>query len=161
MTDTAPAYELAYVEARRALDDQHAVVSELRGRAGVLIAAAAITTSFFGDAALSDGRLGIAGWAAVAAFVLAAVRVVAMLWPLPGWRFAVDARAYIGTYLERPGAEPFELQRIHRDLALHMASSFARNRKHVVSLVRALRTAMLLLVLEIIAWVIALITQGA
>jgi ABC-type uncharacterized transport system auxiliary subunit len=42
-----------------------------------------------------------------------------------------------------------------------MASSFARNREGVASLIRALRAATMLLVLEIVAWVIALITQGA
>jgi hypothetical protein len=43
--DATPAhYELAYDEARRALDAQESVVNELRTRAGVLIAAAAITT---------------------------------------------------------------------------------------------------------------------
>jgi hypothetical protein len=54
--DATPAhYELAYDEARRALDAQESVVNELRTRSGVLIAAAAITTSFFGGRALSDG----------------------------------------------------------------------------------------------------------
>ena len=33
-------------------------------------AAAAVTTSFFGGAALGDGNLGIAGWMAIGAFVL-------------------------------------------------------------------------------------------
>jgi hypothetical protein len=106
VADLSSAYELAYIEARRALEDQRAVVNELRGRAGVLVAAAAITTSFFGDAALTDGRLGIAGWAAVAAFVLAGVRILAILWPLPGWTFAVDARVYMQTYLEHPHGGP-------------------------------------------------------
>jgi hypothetical protein len=41
-------YALAYDEAKRALDEQERVVAELRSRAGTLIAAAAITTSFLG-----------------------------------------------------------------------------------------------------------------
>lgn len=41
-------YALAYEEAKRALEEQERVVAELRSRAGVLIGAAAITTSFFG-----------------------------------------------------------------------------------------------------------------
>jgi hypothetical protein len=40
-----PGYRLAYEEARRALDDQEALVNELRARTGVLIAAAAVSTS--------------------------------------------------------------------------------------------------------------------
>ncbi len=39
---------LAYKKAKRALEEQQRVVAELRSRAGVLIGAAAITTSFFG-----------------------------------------------------------------------------------------------------------------
>ena len=42
----AKSYELAFDEAGRALDAQERAVNELRSRAGVLIAAAAITTSF-------------------------------------------------------------------------------------------------------------------
>jgi hypothetical protein len=38
-------YELAYEEAKRALDAQEAVVNELRSRAAVLIASAAVTTT--------------------------------------------------------------------------------------------------------------------
>jgi hypothetical protein len=41
-------FRLAYEEAKRGLDDQEQAVVELRSRAGTLIAAAAITTSFFG-----------------------------------------------------------------------------------------------------------------
>lgn len=54
-------YELAYEEAKRALDAQESVVNELRTRSGILIAAAAITTSFFGGRALDDGAVGAAG----------------------------------------------------------------------------------------------------
>ena len=46
------AFRLAYEEAKRGLDDQEQAVVELRPRAGTLIAAAAITTSFFGSQAL-------------------------------------------------------------------------------------------------------------
>jgi hypothetical protein len=45
-------YALAYREARRGLEDQERSVVELRARAGALIAAAAITTSFFGSQTL-------------------------------------------------------------------------------------------------------------
>jgi hypothetical protein len=52
MAANPDAYRLAYEEARRALDEQERAVVELRSRAGQLIAAAAITTSFFGGQAL-------------------------------------------------------------------------------------------------------------
>jgi hypothetical protein len=40
LEDRAPAYELAFVEAGRALDAQERAVNELRSRAGILIALA-------------------------------------------------------------------------------------------------------------------------
>lgn len=57
MADTydnqARGYELAFEEAGRALDAQERAVNELRSRAGVRMAAAAITTSFFGSRAVT------------------------------------------------------------------------------------------------------------
>lgn len=74
--DTAKSYELAFEEAARALDAQERAVNELRSRAGVLIAAAAITTSFFGSRAITGHQLSTWVWVAVAAFIV-------------GWLFSV------------------------------------------------------------------------
>lgn len=63
-------YELAYEEAKRALDAQESVVNELRTRSGILIANAAVTTSFFGGRALEDGEIAAAGWVAIACFAV-------------------------------------------------------------------------------------------
>jgi hypothetical protein len=156
----AAGYELAYVEARRALDDQEAAVNDLRSRAGVLIAAAAVTTSFFGGAALADGHLGVAGWLAVVAFVVLGASVLAVLWPRHQWAFNVDAREYIETYLEPDDSEALDVPAIHRDLALHMAESFRANRRHLRSLLSTFRLAAALLIVEVSAWVAALIAQG-
>lgn len=162
MADVVPAaYELAYVEARRALDDQEAVVNELRSRSGVLIAAAAVTTSFFGGAAMADTRLGASGWIAVVAFVVLGGAVLAILWTQHDWSFTIDAQDYIATYLEPPDAEPLDLPGIHRDLALHMAASFKANRRQLRVLLAAFRVAAVLLVVEVVAWVVALIAQGS
>src|SRR5918999_3707870 len=89
-------YKLAYDEARRALDAQESVVNELRTRAGILIAAAAITTSFFGGRALSDGDVATAGWIAIACFGVVGASVLAVLWPRTDWTFTVNAHASSG-----------------------------------------------------------------
>jgi hypothetical protein len=73
MTDLEPharSYELAFQEGARALDSQERAVNELRSRAGVLIAAAAITTSFFGSRAVTGGPPSMASWAAIVSFAL-------------------------------------------------------------------------------------------
>jgi hypothetical protein len=121
--DATPAhYELAYDEARRALDAQESVVNELRTRAGVLIAAAAITTSFFGGRALSDGDVATAEWIAIACFGVVGASVLAVLWPCTDWTFTVNAQRFIGTYIESEEG-PLPLPAIDRDLALHMRAS--------------------------------------
>jgi hypothetical protein len=61
----AKSYELAFEEAGRALDAQERAVNELRSRAAVLIAAAAITTSFFGSRAITGDGLSVWLWVAV------------------------------------------------------------------------------------------------
>src|SRR3954454_4097533 len=77
----ASSYELAFEEAGRALDAQERAVNELRSRAGVLIAAAAITTSFFGSRAVSGDGLSGWVWVAVIAFIVVGGCVLAVLWP--------------------------------------------------------------------------------
>ena len=119
---------MAFTEARRALEDQERAVNELRTRSGVLIAAAAITTSFFGGAVIADGDLGASGWVAVSFLFVVGASVLVL---------------------------------IHRDLALHMACSHKQNRGQLRWLLAAFRVGVVLLVLEVIAWVIALIAQGS
>lgn len=73
------AYALAYDEAKRALEDQDRVVTELRSRAGVLMAAAAITTSFLGDRILSGSHVHALAWIAIGCFVALGLTVLILL----------------------------------------------------------------------------------
>jgi hypothetical protein len=52
-----PRVALLYSEAIRTLDQQQAVVESIRGRSGILLSAAAITTSFLAGVALGDEKL--------------------------------------------------------------------------------------------------------
>jgi hypothetical protein len=151
-----PGYELADTEARRALDEQAGVVNDLRSRAGVLLAASAVATSFFGREALVDQSLGTAGWVALAAFGLLGASVLAVLWPWRDWTFTVHAPTLIATYLEPHGMEPLPLPAIHRDIALHMSASYTANARQLRWLMHAFRAAAVLLSVEVIAWLVAL-----
>jgi hypothetical protein len=102
-------YALAYREARRGLEDQERSVVELRARAGALIAAAAITTSFFGSQTLARHDIGVAGWVAIACFVLLGFAVLVMLWPRQDWEFSLAPKDFIATYLEPVDGEPLEV----------------------------------------------------
>jgi hypothetical protein len=105
MTDVgvneAKSYERAFEEAGRALDAQERAVNELRSRAGVLIAAAAITTSFFGSRAIVGAELCIWVWVAVAAFIVVGGCVLTVLWPRSDWSFNASASEIIAEYMSQ------------------------------------------------------------
>jgi hypothetical protein len=152
-------YRLAYEEAKRGLDDQEQAVVELRSRAGTLIAAAAITTSFFGSQALRH-HVHTMSWVAIGCFVALGATVLAILWPRRDWEFTLSPARFISTYLEPSEGDPLSLPLIHRDLALHMGRSASLNRKQLRWLMLAFRIGALLLVSEVVAWVIVLINQS-
>src|SRR5204863_3298263 len=104
LDDRSRGYLLAFEEARRALEDQERAVEELRSRSGTLIAAAAITTSFFGGQTLHGQHLHTFAWIAVAAFVGAGLGSLCILWPRRDWEFSLDPASFIATYLEPPEA---------------------------------------------------------
>ncbi len=120
-------YELAYAEAQRWLEDQERTVVELRSRAGTLMAAATITTSFFGGQSLIRDDIGAPGWVAIGCFVLPGFALLLILWPSHDWEFSLAPRELIATYLEPVDGEPLETHLIQRDLALHMGRSAERN----------------------------------
>ena len=150
-------YELAYQEAKRALEDQAHTVTEVRSRAGQLIAAAAITTSFFGAQAITGHHLHPASWVAIVCFIALSLAVLVILWPRDDWEFAVSPADLIATYIEPTEESPVDLPAIHRDLALHMNKSILRNRHQLLLAFRAFRTGSVLLGAEVVAWVVALI----
>lgn len=82
-------YALAYREARMGLEDQERSVVELRARAGALVAAAAITTSFFGGQTLVKHDIGAAAWIAIGCFVMLGFAVLLVLWPRRDWEFSL------------------------------------------------------------------------
>ena len=156
---SADGYALAYREAVRGLEEQERVVAELRTRAGTLIAAAAITMSFFGGQALIGRDIGAAGWSAIVCFALLGFAVLMILWPRRDWEFSLAPDDFIAIYLEPERGDPLELHLIERDLALHMGRSAELNRRQLRTLMTAFRFGALLLVAEVFAWVIALGTQ--
>lgn len=151
--DLALAHELAYEEAGRALDGQERTVNELRSRAGVLIAAAAISTSFFSSRAITGSDVGTWAWLAIAAFVVVGGSVLFVLWPRHEWSFSASASDLIGTYIE-PQLTPISL--IHRDLALHRSAAYDANARQLRTLFRVFRVGLVVLVIETALWVVAI-----
>jgi len=82
-------YKVAYDEAVRALSEQQELIGGFRNRAGLLLSAAAITTSFLGAQALHGGDSSLAAWLALGNFVAVAAVSLAILWPSK-WEFAAN-----------------------------------------------------------------------
>jgi hypothetical protein len=68
---------LAYESGVRALDKQEALLEELRGRTGILLAASALAASFLGESAFRD-----ASWLAAVALVAFVVSIAASVFVL-------------------------------------------------------------------------------
>jgi len=75
---------LAYDAALRALDKQEALLDELRGRTGILLAASALAASFLGDSAVREPNVLLAA-VALGAFVLTIAASVFILVPRRTW----------------------------------------------------------------------------
>jgi len=73
ITGEGALYEVAYEEASRALSEQLSLIDSFRTRAGLLLSAAAITTSVLGAQALDHGPIGYAAWAALVSFFAVAI----------------------------------------------------------------------------------------
>jgi hypothetical protein len=114
-------YEVAYDEAVRALSEQQAAIDSFRNRAGLLLSAGAVTTSFLGAQALDGGRSNPFSWLALISFVAVAATSLAILWPR-NWDVTVNPRDVIKGYIE--SVEPVSIEELHRELALHMRGSY-------------------------------------
>jgi hypothetical protein len=165
------AYELAYKEAVRALSQQQSVLDSFRTRAGVLLSAAAVATSFFGGRALTDAGLTTWTWLGLILFLGVGGTLLALM-AGGGVRdfLAVRGRAWEGFsgfasspsvliegYIEAD--PPRALPETYRDVALYMEQHFNDTEGRIVRRLEAtFRLASFLLVAEIAAWVAALAT---
>jgi hypothetical protein len=150
-------YALALEEARRALNEQERMVTELRARAGTLISAATIATSFLGAPFIAARHLGPASSAAAGAFVLLTFATLVLLWPRWQFEFSLRAEDIIGRFVEPILHEPTPPPRLERELALHMDTSCKMNRARLNTMTMVFRRACLLLTIEIVAWVVAIV----
>jgi hypothetical protein len=151
----ASAYELAFAEAGHALDAQEQTLRDLIARAGMLMAAAAVITSVFGGQVIAHDGVGSAVIAAFVAFSVVGLVVANVLWPRADWEFETWAIDLLTEYIE-PADVPLAM--IHRDLAIHRAASARRNLGRLRRTSRSLQFGMGALVIEVVAWVVAVST---
>jgi len=161
MLSAAPAadgYALALEEARRALDAQERVVAQLSIRAGLLISAAAIVTSFLGGPVLARSDIDLAAWLATAAFI-------AVTWPSSrssglGGRWSsrcTPSRSSSGSSKPPTRRIPKAFGERWR---FHMGRSIDRNAREISAMMTSFHIASVLLAMEIGAWVMSLVIVG-
>ncbi len=148
-------FELTFAEARRNLDAQRGDLDALRGRAGTLLSAVALSTSFFGGLTLTgDGSLTAASWVAFAAFLVASGLIVAILWPRAGWKFTVDPPAIVSEFAAMD--PPASMPEVLHSLTLDLHESAVANRERLDRMLATFQWATVALIVEVAAWLVAL-----
>jgi hypothetical protein len=142
-----------YQEAMRGLMQQQAGIQSLQARAATLIFAASFASSLLGSQALDDG-LGVWDWFALGLLFAIGALAVLMLWPYYNLTFRFDPEDLLTRYVDV--AEPLPMPAIHRELALRAKADWQRNGRVVRRLREALQLALVLLLVEIAAWLFSI-----
>jgi hypothetical protein len=149
--DTRAAF--VYQEALRGLLQQQAGIESLHVRAATLIFAASFASSLLGAQALGDG-LGAWDWIALGLLVAIGALAVLLLWPYYNLSFRFDPEDLIARYVDVP--EPVSMAAMHRELAIRIKADWQRNGRIVRRLREAMQVALILLLLEIVAWLFSI-----
>ena len=79
---------------------------------------------------------------------------VILLWPYYDLTFRFDAQDLLDTYVD--SQTPATLGRMHRELALQIKADFQRNGRMVRCMREAFQVALILLLLNILAWLFSI-----
>ena len=151
--ESDPRLAFVYAEAVRGLTQQQSLVDGMNARVGSLIFAAAFSNSLLGNRALSDG-LGAFEWIAIATLFAIGGLVVFMIWPFTQYKFRFTPEMLLGEYVE--GDRPMSLSAMHRALALRIEDDMNGNWAIFQKLRTTLQIALVLLLLNLAAWMFAI-----
>lgn len=150
-------FTLVLDQAFRALKQQQDALDSLRDRAGTLVAAAALVSSFLGAATLAAKHPAcpavVLTVLALAAFLAVVIAVVIILWPY-SWAWGIDAHRLLADYVE--ASPPASLDVTRRSLAYHIANDVKKNQVQLDKLTTTLRVAVIAIGAEVTLWTIAL-----
>jgi hypothetical protein len=144
------ATEIVYAEAVRQLDHQSARVDEIRQRSSILLAAAGVTSSFFGAQTVQGGAdtLGIL---AILGFIATAGCCIAILLPRTRkWTFCVNAKILIEDHLNVPTRN--DPEKIQRFLAGKFEEYCTSNEKNLELYYKVFSAACVCLSADIVLW---------
>ena len=157
-------YELAYEASIRAIENQAATVESLRSRAGTILAATALVTSFFGGQALTHAEsspLYVVSFttAALGSFIAVSLLSLAILLPFR-LRFSLRARAILSFFEDEAEDGPVGAAETLREVALQYESMHEFNARQIRVLVVCFRLAIACLVGEVGFW-LTVLARGA
>jgi hypothetical protein len=149
LPDTSALARLSYELSLRTLSQQEAALNELRARTGTLIAAASIVASFLGGTAISNHGLDAWGALALAAVVASIALAIGVLLPREHLIFSVHGSAL---FEDEVRADVFDIGETYRRLAYWLDEFHAKNETKVSPLFTCYRSAIGLLLLEVLFW---------
>jgi hypothetical protein len=103
--------------------------------------------------ALADG-LGFWDWIALGLLFAIGALAAFLLWPYYNLTFRFDPEDLLARYVDV--AEPPPMMAIHRELALRIKADWRRNGRTVRRMREALQLALVLLLVEIAAWLFSI-----
>lgn len=142
-----------YQEALRGLQHQQALVESLNNRAGNLIFATSFASSLLGVKALADG-LGFWDWLAITLLFCIGIFIVFMLWPYYNYTFRLDPIELLEKYVG--GGASTSMSEMHSELTLRIEEYRISNWRIIQRLRLALQLSLILLLLEILAWLFSI-----
>jgi hypothetical protein len=156
-TDINDRLAFVYQEAVRGIGHQERVVESLNTRAGNLIFAAAFVSSLLGGRAIADG-FSVWDWIATVLLLAIGAIVAFILWPYSNYTFRFDPEDLLRQYAD--GDPDMTMAAMHRTLALRIKNDMAANWRTIQRIRVALQCALILLVLEILAWLLSIAGLG-
>lgn len=146
--------KLAYEAEVRSLDMQVSSLDALRSRAGILFAVASLVATFLGSRTLSaKGLHSWSIWVAVVALVVACLLTLGVLWPWRWWQARIDGKWVLDHWVDD---DSYSANRVYRELAKAASGKYKANDASVKRLEHIYEVAGLLVIVQIIAWLIAL-----
>jgi hypothetical protein len=151
--DDDPRAAFVYQEALRGLLQQLDAIESIHARAATLIFAASFASSLLGSRALEDA-VGAWDWVALGLLVALGALAVFLLWPFYNITFRFDPEELLARYVDV--AKPPPMAVMHRELTLRIEVDRKQNGRLVRRLRVALQLALILLLLEIVAWLVSI-----
>ncbi len=147
--------QLAYDLSMRALNQQENLLTEVRARTGLLLAATAVATSLLGGRALDDGERTVLDLLAIALALVSLVLSVYVLAPKRDLTFALDGPAAYEYFT----AGQATLVEAHRDLAYWNREAWEENQVIIDSMIRFFKWSCYTLVAAVVLWSAGLALQ--